>query len=114
MKPFIQDGHILALRAIRAAIGSGSAARIVVEAIETRDWASATFVGKRHALALRIEGSEASVCAAIERIARDLDQTDVTATRFFLADIALGEYSVTLAGADSTAAIAIDALTIEG
>lgn len=114
MKPFIQDGHILALRAIRAVVGSESAARIVVEAIETRDWASATFVGKRHELAVRIEGDETVVCDAIARIERDLPGADVSATRFFLADIALGEYSVTLAGADSAAAIAVNALTIEG
>ncbi len=113
MKPFIQDGHTLALRAVRTLIGEGDALRLIVESIETTDWASATFVGKRHGCDLRIEGGEAGVVAAIDRLRRDLPTIDVAACGYFLADAALEGFALTLDGARTVASVTVGALTIE-
>ena len=110
MKPFIQDGHILVLRAVRALIGSN--ARIVVEAIATVDWASATFVGKRHHCELRIEGDEQEITDALDLLARELSEVDVAASGHFLADCVLDGVEVSRSAEATVAALTIEALTI--
>ena len=127
MKPFIQDGHTLVLRAVRAALGDGAdsrsfapgeaGVRMIVESIETTEWASATFVGQRHRLELRLEGGEEAVTSALDRLERGLPEVEVATGVYFLADAALARYELTL-GADAPgegtiAAIEVEALTIE-
>lgn len=110
MKPFIQDGHILVLRAVRALIGTNT--RLVVEAIATVDWASATFVGKRHCCEFRVEGPERDVADALDRLARDLPETDVAACGHFLADCVLDAAKISRGPDGAVAEIVIEALTI--
>jgi len=112
MKPFIQDGHILALRAMRAALGT-TATRLVIEQIETTDWASATFVGKRHRCDVRIEGAEDAVACAVAQRARDLPEVDVATNAYFLADIAVCGFELVAGGAEAVAEVTVEALTIE-
>lgn len=110
MKPFIQDGHILVLRAVRALIGSNP--RLVVEAIATVDWASATFVGKRHQCELRIEGDAQEIADALDRLARELPEVDVAACGHFLADCLLNRVELSRNAEETVAALTIEALTI--
>jgi len=110
VKPFIQDGHTLALRAVRTLIGDK--ASLVVEAITTTDWASATFVGKHHHCELRIEGLRGKVSTAIDRLTRSLSEVEVSASGYFLADCALVTFDVSLEG-EGVATIVVEALTIE-
>ena len=112
MKPFIQDGHILALRAVRATLGEATVP-MIVEAIETTDWASATFVGARHRLDIRLEGGEDTVAHAVERLVRDLPEADVATNHHFLADAAVTGFDLALGGAATCAVVTIEALTIE-
>lgn len=122
MKPFIQDGHSLVLRAVRKLIAVPGAIdaserdappRMVIEAIETRDWASATFVGQQHTLSLRLEGDCASVGEAVERLSAGLAEVDVSGAGYFLADAALETFTSTLEGDGMVAELRIEALTIE-
>ena len=113
MKPFIQGGHTLALRAVRTVLGTDAGLRLIVETIETVDWASATFVGKRHRCELRVEGAQAAVSAAVERLARELPEVDVATSGYFLADAALDGFALAFDGEDTVASLTVDALTIE-
>ena len=112
MKPFIQDGHSLALRAIRAALGP-SEARLVIEEIATVDWASATFVGKRHRCDVRIEGAPDVVTCALARLSRDLPEVDVATNAYFLADISVCAVERVACDTPACAAVAFAAVTIE-
>lgn len=122
MKPFIQDGHTLALRAVRKLVAASCAAdtasgagepRLVIECIETIDWASVTFVGKRHMLDLRLEGAGEAVTRAVERLAADLPEVDVEGAGWFLADAGLDNFEVVLDHSVAVARIRVAALTIE-
>jgi len=113
VKPFMQDGHILALRAVRAVLGRDCALTMVIESIETVDWASATFVGKRHICELRLEAACAELDQAVERLSRDLPEAEVATTRYFLADVALTGSELSVGKEECCARITIEALTIE-
>lgn len=122
MKAFIQDGHTLVLRAVRKLVAvpgdlgtveRAGAPHIIIEAIETRDWASATFVGQQHRLMLRLEGNAGCVADAVERLSAGLAEVDVAAAGYFLADAALEGFNLTLDGEVAVAEITVEALTIE-
>lgn len=111
MKPFIQDGHTLVLRAVRALIGTDT--RLIVEAIATVDWASATFVGKRHRCELRIEGPGPNVARALDGLSARLREIDVAACGHFLADCVLDRVIMVPGADEAVAEIVVEALTIE-
>lgn len=122
MKPFIQDGHTLVLRAVRKlvaipggtnAVERADAPRLVIEAIETHDWASATFVGQRHMFALRLEGDARLVADAVERLKAGLAEVDVVGAGHFLADAELETCKLTRSGEVTIAELTVEALTIE-
>jgi hypothetical protein len=74
-------------------------------ATSSRDWASATFEGARHRLALVLEGEDGGARAT--RLQATLDETDLPIAGGFVADI---KVTVRLDGEEP--AIAIEALTI--
>ncbi len=122
MKPFIQDGHTLVLRAVRKLVAvpgdmntaeRADAPRLIIESIETRDWVSATFIGQQHMLMLRLEGDAEGVAKAVERLSAGLAEVDVAGAGYFLADAALEGSTLTLDGDMAVAELTIEALTIE-
>lgn len=110
MRPFTSDGHLLPLRAVRAAMGAG-APEMVLEEVVTTEWASATFVGRRHRIAVRLEGAPGIVLQAVERLRVGLAGADVATDLHFLADAELTD--VHLESDGGVAAVVVDALTIE-
>lgn len=62
---------------------------MVVEEIRTRDWASATFVGALVSMALRLEGEEAAVTAAMAELGARLPDWEFRIPGQIVADIGL-------------------------
>lgn len=63
--------------------------RLVIEALSTHDWASATFNGALYRLDLRLEGPAVAVIAALTLLQRDLPTRDIPLPGHFVAEIAL-------------------------
>jgi hypothetical protein len=82
------------------------AAPFTVIGAESRDWASALFLGARHRLALRLEG-DGTVTRA-ERLRARLSEEELDLRGGFVADI---ELKVVLV--DGATILGIEALTIE-
>ena len=81
--------------------------RPVIEAIRSRDWASATFLGARHELTFRIEGDGAD--AAADTFLRDLTEREFDLRGHVLIDIAaLGSESL-----PDGVRLSVEALTME-
>lgn len=116
MKPIISDAQAPLLRAVERllvaalAYGSGRSITVITEAAVSEDWASATFVGQRHRLELRLEvnpggvmfGDDRDTCAQVERLApraalmasvtalaEAIGETDIDVPGHFVADIAV-------------------------
>lgn len=120
MKTFIQDGHTLVLRAVRKLSGAetgwavpGKGLRLVVEEVQSRDWASATFAGQLHRFELRLEGAAAEVEAAVARVEMGLPEVDSACGRYFIAEAGLVDVTVQTHGGEAIASLSIDALTLE-
>lgn len=131
MRMPLSDVHIRLLRGVRAVIAgdpllaSWMAAEagpsLVIEDFESEPWASLTFSGTRHRLAIRLEGPIELVAAGQARLTQLMDEPDIHVPGHFLADLALEVTS----GAERTAfancdpdgharlAIQLEALTIE-
>ncbi len=88
-------GHIegALLRAVAASAKiedhAGEKPMMIVEAVHSVDWASATFIGARLAIDLRFEGSAAAVTAAVARLGDSLPDCDIPITGHIIADIAV-------------------------
>lgn len=86
--------------------------RVIVEGIESTDWASVTFEGQRHLLMLRLEGEHEQVTVATARIASELGETEIAMSGQFVADIAVDVLD-DVAGAGTLAqSLLITALTL--
>ena len=81
----LSDATGALLRALAPALGPYGG--VSVEEVRSRSWASVTFSGARHDLALRIEGEGAE--AAAERFLGGLDAAEFPLAGHVLADIAL-------------------------
>ncbi len=62
---------------------------LVVEEIQSRDWASATFAGETHRFALRLEGVGDAVAAAAAALAASIGESDIPMAGHFVAEIAV-------------------------
>jgi hypothetical protein len=62
---------------------------LIVEAASSEDWASVTFVGARHTLALRLEGETGAVAVACARLAGRLGDHDIPVAGQIVPDIAV-------------------------
>jgi hypothetical protein len=94
------------LRALLARAGVARD-RIFLISLDSREWHSLTFVGERHAIALRIPAPEAEVIA--ERIVQGLEDAEFVIPRQIVADIAVRERS---GGDDGSVTLTIEALTV--
>lgn len=92
MRPVGNHIQAAILRAIAAEAGADSADRekpiMIVEEIRSMEWASATFVGARHEIDLRIEGDPAAVAMAVSRLVTGLPERDIPVTGHIVAEIA--------------------------
>jgi hypothetical protein len=88
MQPLSNDATTALLRALRARFGgAGCSERLIFEDIRSRAWASVTFTGARHELALLICGDDAERAAA--GFSENLDLAEFRMRGHILADIAL-------------------------
>lgn len=84
MHPLSNDATTALLRALHARLGECD---IAFEEISSRSWASATFVGARHELILRLDGDRAGTIA--DAFANGLEEAEFQLRGHILADIAL-------------------------
>lgn len=106
MPPLTIDATTALLRAIRARFGEFDS--FVLEEIVSRTWASATFLGARHVLQLRLRGPEG--IAAADRFLDGLEAAEFRLRGHILADIALVARDRL---DDSAIRLRIEALTVE-
>lgn len=93
---------------------AGGSPALVVEGFACEPWASLTFAGARHHLAIRLAGPIESVEAAFDRIEVLLASGDLPLAGHFLAEVALGERDAEIMPDGSMRLrIEIEALTIE-
>ena len=64
---------------------------LVTEACSAIDWASLTFIGQTHHLALRLEGEAAVVADALARIEAGIAEADVPLAGHFVAEVRITE-----------------------
>lgn len=81
---------------------------LVVENATTRPWSSATFVGERHRLDLRLHGDSECIGAALDRLVELLPDAE-----FELPGQIVAEAKLTALRVDPDPAVAALALTIE-
>jgi hypothetical protein len=101
----LNDATTAILRAIRACFASIGG--FAFEEIRSRAWASVTFSGARHELALRLEGEGAQ--AAAESFKRRLSAAEFDLRGHILADISL----VSEESAPECVRLRLEALTVE-
>lgn len=99
----MSDAHALLLRALAKHVGGAAK----VAAAHSEAWASATFRGVRHRIALHIAGDDAP--AAAERLSHDLADAEFRLPGHLVADLAVTGREDTAAGV----ALAVEALTVE-
>jgi hypothetical protein len=104
MPPLREDATTALLRAIVNFMNF----EVSFEEIRSRSWASVTFTGARHEIALRLEGDGADEAA--DRFCSHLDLAEFDLRGHILADIALVTRE---AAEDGGVRIEIEALTVE-
>lgn len=110
MQPLINDATGALLRAIHAAFAGFPGATI--EEISSRAWASATFAGARHELALRLEGEGAEQAA--DALTGRLAAAEFRLRGHLVADIALiSEERGAASDGGAFVRMRIEALTVE-
>ena len=81
------------MRAVAAQAGLDGADRekpiLIVEAVRSVDWASATFVGARHEFDIRIIGDHAAVAQAVDLLVAGLADRDIPISGQIVAEIAV-------------------------
>lgn len=93
--------------ALIRALATRAGAMPDIEEIASRPWASITFSGARHRIALRLSGDQA--CAQADRLCDGLDHAEFDLGKHLLVDIAIVEREEE----DATIRILLEALTIE-
>jgi hypothetical protein len=129
MKAMVSSTHSSLLRALREVIGKESASAsasasstdddrqlpiIVIEALNSEPWVSATFSGHRHWLELRLHGCASGFQMFRDRLATRLGEAEVDLPGHILADIALVESAIAIEqGGEPICRMTLEALTIE-
>ena len=67
---------------------------LVVEAVTTRAWSSATFDGECHRLDLRLHGSVDEICAAVDRLTDDLPEHEFDLPGLIVAEARLASVAI--------------------
>lgn len=118
MQMIVRDAHIGLLAALRQfidsrAAGDGQAEPIAyIETSRAENWSSATFAGQRHHLTVVIIGALPAVEALIDALT-DLESANISVRGHILAEAAVVDIDVSLAGPLPRARVAIEALTVE-
>jgi hypothetical protein len=93
MRPVGNHVHAAILRAIAAEADVDSDDRekpiMVIGEIRTTDWASATFVGARHEIDVRLDGEPGAIAAAVDRLTSRLPERDIPISGHIVAEIAV-------------------------
>lgn len=80
------------LRAIAAEAGADSSDRekpiLIVEDVRSTDWASATFVGARHQIDIRLDGAPEAAAIMADRLTSRLPERDIPICGHIVAEIA--------------------------
>lgn len=85
MAAAVRDATSALIAALRGA--AGETAGFAIEEVRSRGWASVTFSGARHELALRLEGEQAE--AAAQRLLAGMDAAEIALDGHILADLSL-------------------------
>lgn len=110
MQPLTNDATTALLRAIRAKLVNFGA--VTFEEIVSRGWASVTFTGARHEIALRLDGEGAD--GAARAFLTNLETAEFRLRGHVLADIAqVSEERSTSPDGASQIRIRLEALTVE-
>jgi hypothetical protein len=92
MRPICNHVQMAIMRAIAGEVDVDSADRIkpilIVEDVRSIDWASATFVGARHEIDVRLTGEPDAVAAAVERLIQQLPEREIPIAGHIVAEIA--------------------------
>jgi hypothetical protein len=84
MRPHCDRAQAAILRAV-AAIAMPFGARVVIEELRMRDWASLTLTGARHELDIRLDGPAAG--QALQAVAAQLPHENITISGQLLAEL---------------------------
>jgi hypothetical protein len=117
MRPVGNHVHAAILRAIVDEAGTDGADRekpiLVIEEIRSTDWASATFVGARHEMEIRLDGEAGAVAATISRLVSGLPERDIPICGHIVAEIAATPVNTTKQKVNiSQARVLVNVLTI--
>ncbi|MFZ4690603.1 MAG: hypothetical protein ACOYLS_15310 [Polymorphobacter sp.] len=117
MRPICNHIQAALLRAIVAELAFAATDRektvMVVEAVHSRDWASATFVGATHIIDIRIEGETDAVARAATRLVAGLPDREIAISGHILAEIVAHEKSaIDLSVTMIAKLLTVNALTI--
>ncbi len=85
---------------------------LTIEEFESEPWASLTYTGERHHLAVRLTGTAAQIAQARRRLEELLDDPDLALGNRFVADLAISVGPRTQGDAP-TVALAIEALVLD-
>lgn len=124
MKAMVSSTHSTLLRALRGVIGGEVAAQaanndrkmpsIVIEALNSEPWVSATFSGHRHWLELRLHGCASGIPGMRDRLAASLGEAEVDLPGQVLADLALVDSAIHMEqDGQAVCRVTLEALTIE-
>jgi hypothetical protein len=130
MKPLSRDAHAPLIRAIHRIVAADGGIGaflpdddrqypvgvpvLVIESASSTPWASVTFVGQLHRIAVRIEGESVAIAATQARLSALLTDAEIAVPGHIVADIALvGATTVRIADGNSRCRLRFDALTIE-
>ena len=117
MKPFVHDGHAIVLAALRRLVRGiredAHTPLLIIEELQSQDWASATFVGQQHRIEVRLEGGAEAVTAALLSVRDGIAEADGSSDRYFIAEAALAGAVLDATGPRATARLMIEALTLE-
>lgn len=93
MRPVGNHIHAAVLRAVVTQAGLSIVDRVkpilVVEAIRSTDWASATFVGATHEIDLRLEGERIAVETVLQHLETRLPDCEIPIAGQIVAEIAV-------------------------
>jgi hypothetical protein len=108
VQPLTTDATTALVRAVRVnLVNLAPGCTLKLDEIRSRGWASVTFTGARHELAVTLSGSDAEVAAA--RFADGLDVAEFRLRGHILADIELVSSEV----AEDGVRLRLEALTVE-
>ncbi len=117
MRPTGNHVHTAVLKAVIAITGADGLDRqkpvMIVEETSSDDWASVTFTGATHRIALRFDGPAGLVASACARLVRELPDHEIPLAGQIVADIAIVLSNESFCGANMVSqSLTVNLLTI--